>query len=78
MVKYNDNLQEVGMRARKEHCCFFFYFLSWERETLEAGNESSTFETFESLDLSFTALSWYAMSHNHRERVAGLRKGPTA
>lgn len=76
-MKYNDNLQEVGMRARKEHCWVFF-FLSWERETLEAGNESSTFETFESLDLSFTALSRYAMSHNHRERVAGLRKGPTA
>lgn len=75
-MKYNDNLHEVGMRARKEHCWVFFS--PWERETLEAGNESSTSETFESLDLSFTALSQYAMSHNHRERIARLRKGPTA
>lgn len=74
-MKYNDNLHEVGMRARKEHC---WLFSPWERETPEAGNESSTFETFESLVLSFIALSQYAMSPNHRERVDGLRKGPSA
>lgn len=55
-----------------------FFFPLWERETLEAGNESSTSETFESLDLGFIALSQYAMSQNHRERVDGLRKGPSA
>lgn len=71
---YNEDLHEVGTRARKEHCWIFF---PWERETLEAGNESGTFETFESLDLSFTARSQYALSHNHRERVDALRKGPT-
>lgn len=49
-------------------------FFPWERETLEAGNESGTFETFESLDLSFTVRSQYALSRNHRERIDALRK----
>lgn len=53
------------------------FFSPWERETLEAGNESGTFETLESLNLSFTARSQYSLSHNHRERVDAPRKGPT-
>lgn len=46
-------------------------------ETLEAGNESGTFETSASLHLSFIARSQYALSHNHIDRVDALRKGPT-